>query len=193
MEEAKSKRAEIMQVATELLLNNSYANVNMSKIAKACGITKAGIYYHFKNKVELITECMHTTLQDLNVIINSHCSENIDVREKLYKISADIYKVGHSNPGMLTLFLRSITEPEMRSILSSMHDEVDRFVREIGEIMKLGIEAGEVRDSIDPLLASRMLLGTFLMQLQHFTLVNSDEVFNPSDAVDILFNGITSL
>ena len=61
MREMSEKKAAIMKVATDLLMTNSYAKVNMSTIADACGITKAGIYYHFKNKEELIGECLRNT------------------------------------------------------------------------------------------------------------------------------------
>ncbi len=136
MRELSEKKAEIMQVATELLLNNSYAKVNMSTIADACGITKAGIYYHFKNKKELIRDCLGNTLGDINSVIYAHCTKSVTVREKLKLISGDLYKLGKDTPGILALFMRTISEPEMRDILSSLGEEVEMFLREMGEIIK---------------------------------------------------------
>ncbi len=189
-EDTPDKKQEIMKVATDLLLNNSYAKVNMSTIAEACGITKAGIYYHFKNKETLIRECLKSTLADVNSILYNHCSESVSVRDKLRVISLELFAMAEGNPGMLTLFLRSITEPELRVILTELHDDVDMFIRELGEIIRFGFNSGEVRPTVDPFMAARMLAGTFLMQMQSAFLLRKKEVFEPEAVVDLLFDGI---
>ena len=189
-EDTPDKKQEIMKVATDLLLNNSYAKVNMSTIAEACGITKAGIYYHFKNKETLIRECLKSTLADVNSILYNHCSESVSVRDKLRVISLELFAMAEGNPGMLTLFLRSITEPELRVILTELHDDVDMFIRELGEIIRFGFNSGEVRPTVDPFMAARMLAGTFLMQMQSAFLLRKKEVFEHEAVVDLLFDGI---
>ncbi|HRW77320.1 MAG TPA: TetR/AcrR family transcriptional regulator [Candidatus Sabulitectum sp.] len=184
------KKAAIMKVATDLLMTNSYAKVNMSTIADACGITKAGIYYHFKNKEELIGECLRTTLADVNKVVYTHSARSVTVREKLKEICGDLYKVAKQTPGILTLFMRSISEPEMRDLLESLGDQVEMFLREMGEIIRYGFGTGEVRESIDPFNASRMLVGTLMLQLQSRTLLRKNEELNTDDVVDLLFDGI---
>ncbi len=190
MGDMSEKKVEIMKVATDLLMTNSYANVNMSTIAEACGITKAGIYYHFRNKEELIRECLRTTLADVNSVIYAHSATSIAVREKLKAISADLYRLAKKTPGILTLFMRSISEPEMKEILAGLGEEVEMLLRELGEIIKYGYGSGEVKDSISPYMAARMLLGTFMMQLQSRTLLKNTEELVTDDVVDVLFDGI---
>lgn len=46
----------IMQIAIALFKEKGYANVSVNEIAEACDISKAGFYYHFKSKDELISE-----------------------------------------------------------------------------------------------------------------------------------------
>jgi TetR/AcrR family transcriptional regulator, cholesterol catabolism regulator len=48
------KRHEIYEKALELFISEGYEQTPLSKIAKAMGITKAGLYHYFKSKEELL-------------------------------------------------------------------------------------------------------------------------------------------
>jgi len=49
-------RLRICDAALNLFLEQGYDNTALSQIAKACGITKAGLYHYFQNKEELLYE-----------------------------------------------------------------------------------------------------------------------------------------
>ena len=46
-------RARILQVARAAFVERGYAAVSMQELAGAAGLTKAAIYYHFRDKQEL--------------------------------------------------------------------------------------------------------------------------------------------
>jgi len=48
------KREEIYEKALELFIAEGYEQTPLSRIAKALGITKAGLYYYFSSKEELL-------------------------------------------------------------------------------------------------------------------------------------------
>lgn len=186
------KRDEILSVTTELLMNHSYATVNISTIAQTCGVTKAAIYYHFKNKRELVKECLSIMLKEVHYIFASSADRAIPIKEKLTLICGDLINLTQSNPGMLTIFLRSLSERELMTIFEEMNTEVDLLFDEIGQIIRCGLEANEVREKIDPKLVSRMLTGTVVMYLQTNIISNNKINLDPAALIDVLFNGIAN-
>ncbi|MBS8271961.1 TetR/AcrR family transcriptional regulator, partial [Halomonas litopenaei] len=60
MEKNKDRDAKgrIIDLATDLFLQNGFAGTSMSAIAKASGMTKASLYYHFANKEDLFIACV---------------------------------------------------------------------------------------------------------------------------------------
>ena len=53
---AATRRAELLEVATQLFYEKGYAQTTLQDIADRMGFTKAAIYYYAKNKEELLVE-----------------------------------------------------------------------------------------------------------------------------------------
>ena len=49
-----SRRDEILRRAAHLILERGFEIVSLVDVAHACGISKAGLYYHFNSKQELL-------------------------------------------------------------------------------------------------------------------------------------------
>lgn len=58
-------REKIMDVAERLFVHQGYDGVSMREIAEACQLSKAGLYYYFDDKVNLLLEVLENHLQDL--------------------------------------------------------------------------------------------------------------------------------
>ena len=52
----RTRRAELLDVATQLFYEKGYAHTTLQDIADRMGFTKAAIYYYAKNKEELLVE-----------------------------------------------------------------------------------------------------------------------------------------
>lgn len=75
------KREEIYAKALELFIEKGYDQTPLSQIAKALGITKAGLYYYFSSKEELLFFIHDRNLKrDLIPLIES--AEKIESPEK---------------------------------------------------------------------------------------------------------------
>jgi AcrR family transcriptional regulator len=51
-------RARILQVASELFIQQGYEGTSLREIADRLGITKAALYYHFRSKDEILRELL---------------------------------------------------------------------------------------------------------------------------------------
>lgn len=47
-------RTKAVEVAAQLFLRQGYAYVSMDEVVRVSGVSKSNIYYHFKNKEELL-------------------------------------------------------------------------------------------------------------------------------------------
>ena len=69
----------ILFLATELFLDKGYTNVSMDDVAKYCHVTRATVYYYYKNKNDLFTEAM----VQLMVRIKQHIIRLLSTEEPL--------------------------------------------------------------------------------------------------------------
>lgn len=51
-------KMDILRTAAFLFMEVGYEKVSLDSVAKACGITKASVYYHYHNKSVLFTSCI---------------------------------------------------------------------------------------------------------------------------------------
>jgi TetR/AcrR family transcriptional regulator, cholesterol catabolism regulator len=92
------RRTQILSQAALTFLRNGYDATSMSEIAERCGITKPGLYYHFKGK------------QDLLYAIMSHAMDMLEQRSLADMLSATSHEARLRS--ILHSHVRLITELE---------------------------------------------------------------------------------
>ncbi len=85
--ELTGTRQMILQQAEELFAARGYNGVSMREIAEACQVSKAAIYYHFKNKEDLYIENMVQALEALKQVVKQASSQGADCRERMTDIA----------------------------------------------------------------------------------------------------------
>ena len=157
---AKSKssnpvnRTKAVEVAAQLFLRQGYSYVSMDEVVRVSGVSKSNIYYHFKNKEELL----HAVVQywiaqyesDLYLLLSQRERE---VTERIYSfmalLSAGIE--GRDYEGscpFITLYMQTpASAPEVK-------ESISRFFRELQPMMEKlfqqGLDGGEFRKGIEP-------------------------------------------
>ncbi len=63
--EKERRRAAVYKTATKILCNMGYEKASIRSIAEAMGITKAGLYYYFESKEELLYQILDSYMNDL--------------------------------------------------------------------------------------------------------------------------------
>ncbi|WP_069811730.1 TetR/AcrR family transcriptional regulator [Streptomyces sp. TP-A0874] len=63
-------KAEIQQVALDLFSEQGYEATSLREIAERLGITKAALYYHFKNKEDIVRSLLRYHLEALDELID---------------------------------------------------------------------------------------------------------------------------
>ena len=153
------RRTQILRQAALTFLRNGYDATSMSGVAGACGITKPGLYYHFRGK------------QDLLFAIMNHAMDLLEERTLAAMLSADTHEeqlrsILHSHVRLITelddgaLTILVVTErnglrPEDRRIIEQRVRTYTALIRATLEGLRA---AGRLRE-IDSAVATASLLG----------------------------------
>jgi len=186
-------RERILSEAARLFVSQGYDGISMREIASACSLSKAGIYYHFKDKQDLFLALL------------------LDNLEQVSKLVADVRSAGGSARDQIEAFTRGLFEhlsANQRAVIRLANQEISKLSAEIREefgikyyalfigplqdIFAEGIQNGELRN-LDSLACTWVLLGML------YPLFSSAGDTRPEagskaleTALDIFFNGLSN-
>ena len=173
------RRSEIIRITTGLFLESGFAGTSMSAVAKACGMTKASLYHHFKGKdalfIACITEGYKDSLIELEAISND---ASISPPEKIEKAVDILYAITIGSPvGRMSPLIAEVSS-SFPSVAKSFHEGYIAPQRaQVDEIVAQGVSSGHFRD-MDPIIFSHLLFGPIV------TLSLSREMFASFDDLD---------
>jgi len=155
-------RNKIALVTFSLALENGFDNVSIKQIQEESGIAIGSIYYHFKNKNEILVYMVHMYLMDnfhefkeeiehfngsfiekIEFIFNY--KTNSFIKEEL---GMDILTGNKFNYKKYFTLLTTIfhQHPEVRYLYYELHDELYKFFY---ELIQDAIKNKEIRDDVD--------------------------------------------
>jgi len=183
------KRQEIYEQAIELFISQGYNQTPLSKIAKALGITKAGLYHYFSSKEDLLFFIHETNMKkDLIPIIET--AEKITDPEE--RISFIIKKYTESSmtrdpsQKMLIHELGNLT-PEHRKII---RESWRRFFNIIRDTLSELETSGKIK-KINKIFATFALIGMCRWTFNWYDPTRKDSAKELCDTYsEIFFNGI---
>lgn len=161
-EEALQTRENVLKAALDIFSSNSYSDVSLTQIAEAVNMSKGVVYWHFKNKADL--------LEKLIIEIENRATGYIverlgaphtldDVRE-YYK--AFIPKDRYWDNVSKLMLRRHEWPPEICAHMKGQ--EVGRFDMEVAVIEKLlkeEQEKNEIRSDLDLRETAELIVGVF--------------------------------
>jgi TetR/AcrR family transcriptional regulator, cholesterol catabolism regulator len=158
-----SRRDEILRRAAHLFLERGFEIVSLVDVARACGISKAGLYYHFNGKQELLAAII-SYAQDIHedevqrVLTDSSAGDEEDLRQLIHAHAAMMTREDDAAFAILAV-------DEMRSLLPADRAQVARRKRAYLALIRERLErlraAGKLRD-VDITTATHTLAGMVL-------------------------------
>lgn len=160
LEQSQTKMM-ILRTGAYLFMEVGYEKVSLASVAKACDITKASLYYYFKNKAELFTACIISVLGfALKGTINI-LAEDISLKEKLKKIAVKQMSNDHLDfESMMRDASVDLSEEQVQKIRDaekSLHDLMtDAFEKSIA--------AGEITAKHQPYMLAHTFVALLMMK-----------------------------
>jgi TetR/AcrR family transcriptional regulator, cholesterol catabolism regulator len=155
-----TRRARMCRTAAQLFRDRGYDATSVSDVARALGMTKAGLYHHFESKEALLFEIMMYGLDRVRdeVIVPARAIR--DPEQRLREIVVRHARIATQGKGAIAHLgdeIRALPPAGRRQIEQRMRVYVD-LIRDT--LIKLKA-AGRLRD-IDPTVATFSLVGMIL-------------------------------
>ncbi len=180
----------IMEEATRLFVTRGYHGISMREIAEAVGLSKAGLYYHFKDKEDLFIAILTTNLEQIDRIITQARQTGQTTREQISQIIRAILGQAPHQRAIIRL-----ASQEMEHLSQTARDQFDqlyqaKFIDQLEAILREGSVRGELRP-INTSAATWILLGMAYPYLDPAHARDADALGEAVNAIiSIFFDGV---
>ena len=160
---SKEKRVRLTQkaivaAAAELFAQRGFGSTSLDDIAEKLGVTKGALYYHVKNKEEILRLIYLSVLNAAEEPLRRIVKSNLPPAEKLHKAIEHHIEVSADSSPAVTIFYREhphLTGPFAKEITLRKKDYEHYFA----QILEEGVAAGAFKPDIDPHIVMFGLLG----------------------------------
>ena len=131
---------------------HGYSGTSMSDLTKATSLTKGAIYGNFKNKEELAILAFTYNVQRVVDQIKVHLSQTKSPIQQLYKLTSFYrsYRIfTMENGGCPVINIGVDANHDNMILLVKVREVITRLQRGIAKMILAGIEAGEIKESVD--------------------------------------------
>ena len=168
--EPSRARTELMATAIDQFARYGYQGTSIDRIAHAAGVTKGALYYHFRDKEELMFEAVKDRVAAFERTVLGTVSPESDpagTLAEIARVSVDVATRDNLRRFILTIMVETLdTNPQLSA---SFRDILRRFRSYLTGVIRLGQEKGVFRADVDAKLAAQMFAGGVIgAELQHY-------------------------
>jgi AcrR family transcriptional regulator len=175
----------IVQATLELLLEEGYRGLTMEQVRARAGVGKATLYRRYGSKQDLVADAVRHLNQEIPLPDTG--TVRGDILAVVGAVLAAAARVGAATfmPRMLA---ESAGDPEMHAIFYENLVAPRRAV--MAEVLRRGIERGELRADLDVELAIDVLTGPWIYRL----LISGGDMrdMKPQTLLDLVLGGIAA-
>jgi AcrR family transcriptional regulator len=154
----------ILQTAEKLFGEKGYRGVSIDEIAKAAGVSKGLVFYHFTSKKALVEHILRDAMTTVLTRWDAIARSDKSARAKLGAAVEACFDIFQSRPYLLRIaFFEAIFEDDMKDVLARISEET---VVRIDKLVKDGIATGEFRPVDSRIAASLLLVMSTMPPLQ---------------------------
>jgi AcrR family transcriptional regulator len=174
-------RERILREATRLFVARGYHGLSMREIAEAVGVSKAGLYYHFKDKEDLFLAILTDNLERMEREIQTDGQAGT-TRARVRALTEAIFRQAPEQRAIIRLASQEMGHLSQAARIRFNEVYHQKFIGRVQAILAEGIASGELRP-MDPSQATWILLG---MMYPFFYPAHSSELGPPEDAIDLM-------
>src|SRR6185295_3921635 len=174
-EAAKTKagsnaRKDLMAIAIDCFARYGYQGTSIERIASAAGVTKGALYYHFRDKEEILFEAVKDRIGEFEERVVGAVSPVDDpaaALEEIARVCVHIATKNNLRRFILTLMVEALdTNPRLSQ---AFRDILRRFRSYLAGIVRVGQEQGVFRTDVEASRAAQLFAGGVIgAELQHY-------------------------
>lgn len=149
-DKGQKSRRELMAIAIDCFARFGFQGSSVDRIARMAGVTKGAIYYHFRDKEDLLAAAVADRIAEFESRVQRSC-DGADPLAALRRIAEVCVKHAESNDHprfIITLMVEAIETNETISV--QLRDMMRRFRAFLRRLIKEGQEREFIRADRDP-------------------------------------------
>ena len=163
-------RKGLLAIAIDCLALHGYQGTTIDMIAKAAGVTKGALYYHFRDKEELLFAAVRDRVVDFERRVVEGTTPDEDPVRILWHIADTCSFVATRNNHrrfLLTLMVEAIDSyPDLATQFREM---MQRFRAYVARTIRVGQERQIFRFDVEPAIAAEVFIaGIMGAEIQHY-------------------------
>ena len=148
----------ILNCATRMFAQHGYDGTIMDDLAEQCGVNKASIYYHHKDKATLYENALTALFTPIaDAVVEAVGSEDTPA-EKLERHIKEFAIANAENPHFAAILMREMASGGANMPVRA-REQMQRVLFQLREILQMGVSQNIFKSS-DPLIIHFMIVGT---------------------------------
>jgi len=159
-----------MAAAIDCFAHHGYQGTSIDRIARAAGVTKGALYYHFRDKEDLLFQAVKDRIGEFEKHVLAEVSPHEDALTSLQRVlDACFVTATASNHRrfIITLMVEALgTNPRLSETFRLELRNMRAF---LDEVLRRGQAAGTMRQDVEAGVAARLIVATIIgAEIQHY-------------------------
>lgn len=182
----------IVQEARQLFITGGYEGISMRAISEACGISKGGIYHHFRDKESLFMAIIEEYMAKMESLISECQAQTQSCRGQISCFVRGVFRFSPEERAVTHLAIHEMSHIGQEAQRELAHRYRERITDRLAIILRRGMDSGELRP-MNPDHATWILMGAmypFFHPQQ--TLEEIDDDVITQEVLTVFFEGISA-
>jgi AcrR family transcriptional regulator len=179
----------LLEAAAEVFARKGYHRTTVDEIARAIGVAKGTIYYHFENKEDLYLAIIREGVYLFKEQLGKAVATSVSTPDKISKLIDEQLLFYEQEKDLVFLFLKELCNTDLRrEVLAEMLTDCLKIIR---VVIEEGIRDGSL-EAVDPEITTPVLFGMVSIAALHYLSYNREIPRKPVSKVigQIFFKGI---
>lgn len=151
--EAEKTRRDILRAALDLFYEKGYSKTTFDEIAKRINLTKGAVYWHFRNKPDIVSALIKEAFERVTAVIESHLPDGPGLKTMQTAFVKDAVLI-RDNPDyrkflFFVLFQMEWSEPIFKKIGDSLRDIRHFPLHQTKQALTFAQKSGEISPNIN--------------------------------------------
>lgn len=166
----ETRKQEILAAATAVFAQKGFAGASMDDIVQASGISKGGLYWHFKSKDDLIAAILSQFFNQEMAALDALLQTEGTAPQKLQQLGQQIIADVSQMSELLTISLEFYA---LAARSESVRLELQRYFQQYGNTLATLIQAGIDERAFDPAVSAQQAALNLVAQFEGLVLLRA--------------------
>ena len=163
------RQVEIEQAVLDLIAAEGTRGITMTRIASRIGVSEAALYRHFHGKLDII----HATISDSFERVMESLTQAAGrggAMTRLHRVFVAQLQFIEDHPGMARILFSDEVHFNATELQRELNARVSKLLAFIADLLRAGVEEGELAADLDVAAAAALYLGLIQTQLLLWTM-----------------------